>query len=97
VIEMAHIDYHVTPFRSQRFAELYRPMVPRVLAYGAKGYTFYRSEEDSDHFIHASLWEDRAGFQRFWMSREMQEVRVLTSGLYEQPVVPTWATVIERG
>ena len=97
MIELVQIDYHVTPLRAERFAALYRPIVPRVLAYGATGYSFLRSEEDSDHFVHGSLWEDRAGFQRFWLSREMQEMRQKTAGLHGQPVVPSWATVLDRG
>src|SRR2546422_10620489 len=92
MIEMVQIDYHLTPFRAERFAALYRPVVPRVLAYGAKGYAFYRSEEDSDHFVHESLWEDRAAFHRFWMSREMHLTREKILGLYEHPVIPSWAT-----
>jgi hypothetical protein len=97
MIEMVHLDYHLTPFRAERFAAAYRPVVPRVLAYGAKGYAFYRSEEDSDHFVHESLWEHRADFQRFWLSREMHLARERIMGLYEQPVIPSWATVLERG
>ena len=97
MIEMAHIDYHLTPFRAEKFASIYRPIVPRVLAYGAIGYSFYRSEEDSDHFVHSSLWESRDGFERFWMSREMQAVRQQIIGLYVQPVLPSWATIIDRG
>jgi quinol monooxygenase YgiN len=97
MIEMAHIDYHLTPFRAQKFYDLYRPIVPRVLAYGATGYSFYRSEEDADHFVHASFWEDRAGFRRFWLSREMEAMREKIIGLYEQPVIPTWATILDRG
>jgi heme-degrading monooxygenase HmoA len=97
MIEMAQIDYHLTPFRAERFAALYRPAVPRVLVYGAKGYSFYRSEEDPDHFVHESLWDDRADFQRWWMSREMHLTREKIIGLYEQPVIPSWATILERG
>jgi heme-degrading monooxygenase HmoA len=95
LIDMAIIDYHLTPFRAQRFFDLYRPVVPRVLAYGAKGYSFFRIEEDADHFVHTSLWEDRADFRRFWMSREMEAVRQRIIGLYEQPVIPAWSTVLE--
>jgi hypothetical protein len=58
---------------------------------------FYRSEEDSDHFVHASLWEDKADFERYWYSREMQEVRRLTAGLYGQPLLPAWNTILDRG
>jgi quinol monooxygenase YgiN len=97
MIEMVQIDYHLTPFRAERFAALYRPIVPRVMAYGAKGYIFYRSEDDSDHFVHGSLWDDRAAFQRFWVSAEMQEMRQKVLGLYEQPVIPAGATIIDRG
>jgi quinol monooxygenase YgiN len=97
MVEMAYIDFHLVPFRAERFASLYRPVVRRVLVYGALGYSFYRSEEDADHFVHASFWEDRESFQRFWMSREMQDTRVKILGLYEQPVIPSWATIIDRG
>jgi quinol monooxygenase YgiN len=97
MIEMVQIDYHLTPFRAEKFASLYGPAVPRVLAYGAKGYSFYRSQEDSDHFVHQSLWEDRADFQRYWHSREMHLARERIIGLYEQPVIPSWATILERG
>ena len=96
-MDMVQLDFHVTPFRARRFAELYRPAVARVLAYGAKGYMFYRSEDDSDHFVHASLWEDRADFQRYWFSREMQEMRERVAGLHGQPLLPAWSGVIDSG
>ena len=95
--EMALIDFHLTPFRAQRFYDLYRPSVPRVMAYGAKGYSFYRSVDDADHFVHMSLWEDRADFRRYWDSREMHLTRERILGLYEQPVIPGWATILDRG
>ncbi len=97
MIEKVQIDYHLTPFRAEKFAALYRPVVPRVLAYGAKGYAFYRSEDDSDHFVHESFWEDRADFQRYWLSQEMARARESIIGLYEQPVLPSWSTVLDRG
>jgi hypothetical protein len=47
--------------------------------------------------VHLSFWEDRAGFQRWWLSHEMQEIRVAVSGLHGQPLLPLWNTVLERG
>ena len=91
------LDYIVTPFRAQRFVDLYRPAIARPRAYGASGYLFYRSEEDSDHFVHMSFWEDRADFERWWFSREMQEIRMAVSGLHGQPLLPKWSTILERG
>jgi quinol monooxygenase YgiN len=96
LMDAVQIDWRVTPFRADRFLELYDPAVARVMTYGAKGFLFYRSEADAQHFVHISLWEDHADFDRFWFSREMQEVRKNIAGLYEQPVLPEWYTVLER-
>jgi quinol monooxygenase YgiN len=95
-MDAAQIDFHATPFRAERFLELYGPAVARALAYGARGYLFYRSEEDPQHFVHISLWDDRNDFDRYWFSREMQEVRRRIAGIHEQPVLPHWGVVVER-
>ena len=95
-MEAAQLDFQLTPFRAQRFVDLYRPAISRPLSYGATGYLFYRSEEDSDHFVHMSFWEERSGFDRWWLSRETQEIRVAVSGLHGQPVLPHWHTLLER-
>jgi quinol monooxygenase YgiN len=96
LMDAVKIDWHTTPFRAERFLEHYAPAVSRVLAYGAKGYLFYRSEEDSQHFIHISVWEEREGFERYWFSKEMQEVRRNIAGWHDQPVLPHWGVVLER-
>jgi hypothetical protein len=96
LMDAVQLDYIVTPFRAQRFVDLYRPAIARVLSYGAGGYLFYRSEDDSAHFVHMSFWEDRAGFDRWWYSREMQEIRVAVAGLHGQPLLPHWHTLLER-
>ena len=97
MIEMVQIDYHLTPFRAQRFAALYRPIVPRVARLRGEELLLLPLRGGLDHFVHASLWEDRAGFQRFWMSREMHDMREKVMGLYVQPLLPTWATIVDRG
>ena len=62
-MEAVQLDYHVTPFRAERFYELYRAdRAPRARL-RREGLLFYRSEEDSDHFVHVSFWEDRADFE----------------------------------
>jgi quinol monooxygenase YgiN len=68
-----------------------------VLAYGAGGYLFYRSEADPDHFTHISFWENRGDFDRYWFSPEVQEVRRSVSGYHEQPVLPHWGAIYARG
>jgi hypothetical protein len=44
-----------------------------------------------------TFWEDRDGFKRWWFSQEMQDIRAATVGLYGQPVLPIWNTVLEQG
>jgi quinol monooxygenase YgiN len=95
-MDTMQIDFHTTPLRADRFLEHYRPAIARVLAYGARGYLFYCEEEDPNHFIHLSFWEDRGGFDRYWFSQEMQEIRQKVAGLHEQPVLPHWGLVIEQ-
>jgi quinol monooxygenase YgiN len=95
-VNAVQIDYHTTPFRANRFLELYRPAIARVLAYGAAAYVFYRLEEDPDHFVHISYWDDRGGFDRYWFSGEMQDIRRRVAGLHGQPVLPYWGIVVEQ-
>jgi hypothetical protein len=97
LMNAVQLDYQLTPFRAQKFVDLYYPAIKRPLSYGASGYLFYRSEEDSDHFVHLVFWEDREGFQRWWFSQEMQAIRVAVAGLHGQPLTPKWNTVIDRG
>jgi heme-degrading monooxygenase HmoA len=96
LMDAVQLDYIVTPFRAQRFVDRYRPAIVRPLSYGARGYLFYRGEDDPDHFVHMSFWDDRADFDRWWFSREMTDVRAATIGLYDQPLLPHWHTVLER-
>ncbi len=96
LMDAVQLDYEVTPFRAQKFFDLYRPAIKRPLTYGASGFLFYRSEEDPEHFVHLIMWEDRSGFQRWWYSQEMQDIRVAISGLHGQPLLPKWNTVLEQ-
>ena len=97
LMDAVQLDFAVTPFRAQKFVDLYRPAIRRPLSYGASGYLFFRNEEDADHFVHLILWEDRVGFHRWWFSQEMQEIRIAVSGLHGQPLLPKWNTVLEQG
>ena len=96
LMDAVQLDWMVTPFRAQKFVDLYRPAIKRPLSYGASGFLFYRSEEDSDHFVHLIFWEDRADFRQWWYSQEMQDIRVAVSGLHGQPLLPMWNTVLEQ-
>jgi quinol monooxygenase YgiN len=96
LMDAIEIHFQATPFRAQRFLELYAPAVSRVLAYGANGYAFLRSEDDPDHFTHVSYWQDRGDFDRYWFSEEMQAVRRSVAGLHGLPVPLRWQVIVAR-
>jgi len=94
--EVVQLDFHLTPFRAERFVNAYRPAVPLVLEYGAKGYSFYRTDEDPDHFMHLSYWDDRKQFDHYWMSREMRDIRRQIIGFHDHLLLPHYGSVLER-
>ncbi len=94
--EVVQLDFHVTPLRVERFVDIYRPAVPLVLEYGAQGYSFYRVEDDPSHFVHVSYWDDRAKFDRYWMSREMRDIRTRINGMHDHLLLPHYGAVLER-
>ena len=94
--EVVQLDFHVTPFRVERFYETYLPAVALVLEYGAQGYSFYRTDEDPSHFVHISYWDDRKKFDRYWMSREMRAIRTAIVGMHDHLLLPHYGAVLER-
>jgi quinol monooxygenase YgiN len=96
-MELMTVEFQATPFRAERFRKLYEPAIARAASFGSTGHLFYRSEEDPDHFVHMSFWNDKRDFERYWFSREMQEIRQQIAGLYALPVLPHWNVLISRG
>jgi quinol monooxygenase YgiN len=94
--ELVQLDFHITPMRAERFVEAYRPAVPLATEYGAKGYAFYRADEDNYHFVHISYWSSRADFDRYWTSREMRGIRTQITGMHDHLLLPHYAAVLER-
>ncbi len=91
------MELKAAPFRGDELALAYLPAVPMVLDYGAKGYSFHRDDQDRERFTHTSTWEDRADFEQYWFSHEMQKLRDEIMGLHELPLFPHWHQVIEQG
>jgi hypothetical protein len=94
---MMTVEFQATPFRAERFQQLYHPAVERAAAYGSTGHLFFRSEEDPDHFVHMTFWNDRRDFDRYWFSRELQEIRQQVAGLHALPVLPHWNALVSSG
>jgi quinol monooxygenase YgiN len=94
VAEVCYIDWHVHPFRADRWLEIWQPAAARAPSFGAKSWSLTRAEDDPLHFRQASVWEDRADFERYWYSDEVAAVREQALNLYNKPLIPAWHTVV---
>lgn len=97
---MAHISeisWHVTPFRAQRWLDLWEPAAAKATEYGAESWQIYRSVEDPLIFRQISVWNDKKDFETWWYSEEISAYRAEIIDLYVKPLLPIWCTAIASG
>lgn len=90
---MTHVNYiewHTTPFRSDRWYAIWHPALDRALAFGATSSYMTRSIDDPLHFRQVSTWVDRADFERYWASDEITTLRQESLSYYAKPLLPAW-------
>jgi hypothetical protein len=88
------IEWHVTPFRADRWLELWEPAVARMPAFGASGWSLTRSIDDPLTFHQAANWPSQSDFERYWFSDEITAARERIIDLYDKPLKPSWYTLI---
>jgi len=92
--DVNYIDWHVVPFRADRWFGIWHPAMKRALSYGALSCYLVRSEEDRLHFRQVSVWESRGDFERYWASDELSALRQAAMTYYHKPVLNTWHTLV---
>ena len=92
--EVCTLDWHVTPFRADRFLDLWEAAAAKAPAYGAKTWSLIRSTDDPLAFRHTMVWESRADFERYWYSDEIAQARAAIIDLYDIPLLPAWHTLV---
>jgi quinol monooxygenase YgiN len=85
-----YIDWHVIPFRADRFLEAWRPALDRALAAGASACYMTRDIDDPLHFRQVSVWENKDDFEAYWASDEISAIRQEAFSLFHKPVLPSW-------
>ena len=88
--EVNVVNWHINPFRADRWYAIWMPALRRAPSFGATSYSLTRNEEDHLHFQQTTIWESRADFDRFWSSDEVAEAREATMDMYNKPVYPVW-------
>ena len=91
------IEWHIHPFRADRWFETWLPAAERALAFGATSWSITRSTEDPLAFTQTSLWRDRADFERYWASDEVSAIRQDALKYYNKPTLPVWHTLVAGG
>ena len=93
-LEVVYIDWHVHPFRAERWYEIWEPAAARAMAFGAKGWSLTRNAEDPLHFRQASVWQTHEDFERYWNSDEVSAFREEAFNYFNKPVHPVWHSLI---
>jgi quinol monooxygenase YgiN len=92
--EVCVLDWHIAPFRADRWLDLWEPAAERMAAFGAKSWSLTRATDDPLAFRQSSVWESRADFERYWFSEEIETARAAVIDLYDLPLLPTWHTLL---
>jgi len=92
--EVCTLDWHITPFRADRFLDNWEAVAAKAPAYGAKSWSLIRSIDDPLSFRQTMIWENRADFERYWYSDEVEQARAAIIGFYDIPLLPAWHTVV---
>jgi len=92
--EVCTLEWHISPFRADRWLDVWEPAAARMPAFGAKSWSLTRSIDDPLRFVQTSVWESRAEFERYWFSDEIEAARAASIDYYDLPVLPTWHTLV---
>lgn len=95
--QMVEIVWQCTPFRADRFQEIWRPWVEVSLDYGAKWYAFFRAQDDQWIFKQIMVFTEKIDFERYWYSEELAGARASAAGLFDVPVLPAFFYPLSQG
>jgi hypothetical protein len=92
--EVCTLNWHVAPFRADRWLDLWQPAAARMPAFGAKSWSLIRSIDDPLRFQQSSFWESRADFERYWFSDEISAAREAALNYFNKPLLPSWHSIV---
>ena len=63
------LDWHIAPFKADRWLDVWESAAARMPAFGAKSWSLTRSIDDPLSFQQTSVWESRTDFERWVVLR----------------------------
>ena len=94
MLHVCRLDWHIAPFRGDRWLDAWEPAAAKCAAYGAKSWSLTRAADDPLKFQQTMVFEDKADFERYWFSQEIAEARESVVNWYDIPLLPTWHTLL---
>ena len=92
-----HVPWYATVFRGDQFEQALHEIAPLALRYGAQDFQVYRSRDDRYRFLHASTFESKLDWERYWNGPEFVEWRERHSSWYQIPVLYVWHDMFLSG
>ncbi|MFY9264956.1 MAG: hypothetical protein WAO61_05975 [Solirubrobacterales bacterium] len=89
--------WHITPFRSDKFIEAWRPYAELAINYGAKGYMLVRQADDELIVKQYAFFDEKSDWERYWNSDDLKRGRAEISGYFVVPQLYTWQEVHSLG
>jgi quinol monooxygenase YgiN len=84
------VEWHIHPFRAERWYAVWAPGLERCLAFGATSYSLIRAVDDPLHFRQTTIWADPEDFERYWASDEVAALREQVMSFYNKPLAIGW-------
>ena len=85
--EVCTLDWHITPLRGDRWLDVWEPIAAKCAAFGAKSWSLTRAVDDPLAFQQSSTWENRADFERWWFSEEIEQARAAIIDFHDLPIL----------
>ena len=82
-----HIPWYATGLRGDKLEAALADATPTALRYGASSWRLYRSHDDKYKILQIVEFDQKVDFERWWDGHEMREMRTITSGWWQVPLL----------
>src|ERR1700760_394595 len=94
MLYVCRLDWDISPFRRDRWLNIWEPAAAKCMAYGAKSWSLTRADDDPLAYQQTMVWENKADFERYWYAQEIADAREAVVNWYDIPMLPSWHTLI---
>ena len=94
---VVHVPWYATALRADKLEAALLDVSAAALRYGASKWELHRSRDDRYKLLQMISFETKEDFERWWAGHEMVDMRTITSGWYQIPVLYVWHDVCGAG